>query len=85
MNAAFSGRASGALFSQSRTVIDNVPNVTLSPTGASNRDTRDVILSRPCSTATGWRVISGAAPDAAATVANATAAKTPAHLIGDMG
>ena len=36
--AAFSGRSSGALFSQSRTVIDSVPKLTGWPTGASKRE-----------------------------------------------
>jgi len=47
MNAALSGVSSGGFFSQSRTRIDKVPNRTGLPTGASNLETRAVILSSP--------------------------------------
>ena len=86
MKAAFSGRSSGALFSQSRTTIDSVPNGTVCPTGATKRDTRAVILSSPCSSATGSAVIAAPAPLAHSTPISDSAASVPRprpSLIGD--
>jgi hypothetical protein len=86
IKAAFSGRSSGALFSQSRTSIDKVKNVTGFPTGASKRETRAVILSSPCMIATGSAVIPAAAPVAQSASMGVSAASAPRarpSLIGD--
>jgi len=85
IKAAFSGRSSGALFSQSRTTIDKVPKLTGVATGVSKREIRAVILSSPCMTAVGSAVIS-AAPLAPATPAtDASAAAANASLIWRTG
>jgi len=84
--AAFSGCSSGALFSQSRTTIDKVPNATLCPTGASNRETRAVILSSPCMTAVGSAVMAAAALAQSTVTTGASASSAPGanpSLIGD--
>ncbi len=86
MKAAFSGRSSGALFWQARATIDNEPNFTVCPTGASNREIRAVILSSPCNTAIGSAVIAGPAPLAStAPPAAISAADDRASLIGCRG
>src|SRR5580765_6466657 len=82
IKAAFSGRSSGALFSQSRTTIDKVPKFTAFATGVSKVEIRAVILSSPCMTAIGSAVIS-AAPAPATPATDASAAAANASLIGD--
>jgi hypothetical protein len=74
--AALSGVSSGGFFSQSRTWIAKVPNRTGVPTGASNFETRAVILSSPCSSATGSEIVSAKASLDVA-IANSAKAQIP--------
>jgi len=79
--AALSGASSGGFFSQSRTRIDNVPNRTGAPTGASNFETRAVILSSPCSSATGSGIVSPMARIGSPVATNATKAKDISQML----